>query len=233
MPSPATTHDVVVIGSRCAGAATAMLLARAGHDVVLVDRITHPRDTVSTHGLARGAVVQLARWGLLDPVLATGAPPVRRVTFGMDGSEIVRPVKTRAGIAHLLAPRRYALDALITDEARRAGALVVEGEQAVGLQRDDTGRVTGVTLQDRRGRNRDVGARFVVGADGLRSTIAELVRAPITQSFTSEASLFYVYVESPAWEGFEFHLAPSSFAGVFPTHDGQGCVWLCRPQALL
>ena len=67
-------HDVVVVGSRCAGAATAMLLARAGHDVVVVDRITHPSDTVSTHGLARGAVVQLSRWGLLDAVLATGRP---------------------------------------------------------------------------------------------------------------------------------------------------------------
>jgi 2-polyprenyl-6-methoxyphenol hydroxylase-like FAD-dependent oxidoreductase len=80
------SYEVIVIGSRCAGAATAMLLARVGHHVVLVDRAVVPSDTLSTHGLARGGVVQLCRWGLLDAVLASGAPPARRVTFGVDGS---------------------------------------------------------------------------------------------------------------------------------------------------
>ena len=56
------------------GAATALLLARAGHDVLLLDRASLPSDTTSTHALVRGGVVQLARWGLLDEVLASGAP---------------------------------------------------------------------------------------------------------------------------------------------------------------
>ena len=230
---PTERHDVVVIGSRCAGAATAMLLARAGHDVVLVDRITHPRDTLSTHGLARGAVVQLSRWGLLDEVLATGAPPARQVVFGVDGDEQTRAIKDRAGVDLLVAPRRYVLDALLTDAAQRAGALVYDGFTASGVLRDDAGRVTGVTVRDRCGRTSTLEAQYVVGADGLRSSIAAFVGAPIVESFSSDVALFYAYVESPSWDGYEFHLAPSSFAGVFPTHDGQACVWLCRPVHLL
>ena len=57
--------DVVVVGARCAGAATAMLLADAGHDVLVVDRASFPSDTVSTHVIARTGMVQLNRWGLL------------------------------------------------------------------------------------------------------------------------------------------------------------------------
>src|SRR6188472_4439626 len=75
------TADVVVVGARCAGAATALLLARSGLDVLLLDRAHLPRDTTSTHALSRGGVVLLQRWGLLDAVLESGAPPVRSVTF--------------------------------------------------------------------------------------------------------------------------------------------------------
>src|SRR5215218_9042004 len=98
MPSPhhhlhghhpaADGHQVVVVGARCAGAPTAMLLARQGHDVLVVDRASFPSDTLSTHALSRGGVVQLLRWGLLDAVLESGAPPVRTVTFRRaDGDE--------------------------------------------------------------------------------------------------------------------------------------------------
>lgn len=81
MPAHRHRHDVVVVGARAAGAATALLLARLGHDVVLVDRAVFPADTISTHQIARTGVVQLHRWGLLDAVLDSGAPPIRQVTF--------------------------------------------------------------------------------------------------------------------------------------------------------
>src|SRR6476620_3102339 len=83
-----TRHDVVVVGARCAGAATAMLLARAGHDVLAVDRAGFPSDVLSTHGLVRGGVVLLQRWGLLGAVLASGAPAVREVAFHRDGAAV-------------------------------------------------------------------------------------------------------------------------------------------------
>jgi 2-polyprenyl-6-methoxyphenol hydroxylase-like FAD-dependent oxidoreductase len=226
-------HEVVVVGSRCAGAATALLLTRAGHDVVLVDRAPQLTDTLSTHGLARGGVVQLSRWGLLDAVLATGAPPSRQVTFGIDGTLTVLPIKNRAGVDMLLAPRRHILDALLTDAARRAGAQVRHGLQATGVLRDSSGRVTGITTRDRHGASAELTGRYVVGADGLRSSIAQFVGTDIIESFTSDAAVYYAYVASPDWNGYEFHVAPSSFAGVFPTHDGQACVWLCRPTPLL
>ena len=108
--------DVVVVGARCAGAATAMLLARAGHDVVVADRATFPSDTLSTHAIARGGVVQLLRWGLLDAVVSSGAPEIRRVEFHTRAGSVVRTVKDRYGTDFLVAPRRHAgeleLDAL-------------------------------------------------------------------------------------------------------------------------
>jgi 2-polyprenyl-6-methoxyphenol hydroxylase-like FAD-dependent oxidoreductase len=93
MSTRRSTHDVVVVGARCAGAATAMLLARHGHDVVVVDRARFPSDTLSTHGILRSGVVQLSRWGLLGDVLASGAPPVRQVSFRVGAAEDVRTVK--------------------------------------------------------------------------------------------------------------------------------------------
>src|SRR4029453_18984932 len=72
MPDLRRRHDVVVVGARAAGAATALLLARQGHDVVLVDRAEFPADTVSTHQIARPGGALLHRWGLLPGVLARG-----------------------------------------------------------------------------------------------------------------------------------------------------------------
>src|SRR3954466_9827956 len=86
------SHDVVVVGARCAGAATAMLLAQAGVDVLVVDRAEFPRDTLSTHAIARGGVVQLDRWGMLERVVASGAPPIRSVSFHVSGDELVKDV---------------------------------------------------------------------------------------------------------------------------------------------
>ena len=111
-------HDVVIVGARVAGAATAMLLARLGHDVVAVDQASFPSDTVSTHAIARSGVVQLRRWGLLDAVLASGAPAIRQVTFHAGGESVSRMVKHKAGVDLVVAPRRYVLDTIIAAAAR-------------------------------------------------------------------------------------------------------------------
>jgi 2-polyprenyl-6-methoxyphenol hydroxylase-like FAD-dependent oxidoreductase len=87
-----------------------MLLARAGHDVVMVDRAELPADRTSTHALARGAVVQLSRWGLLEELLETGAPAIRQVSFHHGGTATRRTVKNSAGVELLLTSRRYVLD---------------------------------------------------------------------------------------------------------------------------
>jgi 2-polyprenyl-6-methoxyphenol hydroxylase-like FAD-dependent oxidoreductase len=112
-------HDVVIVGARAAGAATAMLLARLGHDVVAVDQASFPSDTVSTHSIARSGVVQLRRWGLLDAVLDSGAPAVRQVTFHVGGESVSRAIKHRAGVDLVVAPRRYVLATILAAAAQR------------------------------------------------------------------------------------------------------------------
>lgn len=226
-------HDVVVVGARCAGAAVARLLAGRGHDVVVLDRCDLPSDTLSTHGIARGGVVQLARWGLLDGVLASGAPAIRTVTFGMGGQETTRAVKDRAGVDLMVAPRRTVLDAILARAAVAAGAAVVTSTTVTDVVRDPRGRVVGVRARRRDGRDLTFLGHHVVAADGLRSTMAPRLGAVSRRTFTSDVSTYYAYVDQVPWRGYEFHVAPGALAGVFPTHDGQACVWLSRPTRLL
>src|SRR6187397_1375183 len=175
---PSSRYDVVVVGARCAGAATAMLLARAGQRVLMVDRGRYGTDTLSTHALMRGAVVQLHRWGVLPSVIAADTTPVRNAMFFYGAESVSVPIAPRDGIEALYAPRRYVLDRLLVDAAGAAGADIVYGVRVTGLQRCETGRVTGVVLEDESGRVERVASRVVVGADGLRSTLARLVTAP-------------------------------------------------------
>jgi 2-polyprenyl-6-methoxyphenol hydroxylase-like FAD-dependent oxidoreductase len=73
--------DVIVVGARCAGSPTAMLLALKGYRVLLVDRATFPSDTVSTHLVHPVGVEALSRWGLLERLIATGCPPIHTYDF--------------------------------------------------------------------------------------------------------------------------------------------------------
>jgi flavin-dependent dehydrogenase len=224
-------HDVVVVGARVAGSATAMLLARLGHDVAVVDQASLPSDTVSTHSIARSGVVQLHRWGLLDEVLDSGAPAIRQVTFNAGGESVSRTIKHKAGVDLLVAPRRYALDAILASAAQRAGAQVRPGVTVTGLRRDGRGRVVGVYGHDRAGAPVELGARWVVGADGLGSRVARSVGAAINELRPAGGATQYAYYTGIPWDGIEFFVAARSFAGVFPTHDGQACIWVCTPAA--
>jgi flavin-dependent dehydrogenase len=224
-------HDVVVVGARVAGSATAMLLARLGHDVVVVDQASFPSDTVSTHSIARSGVVQLHRWGLLDEVLDSGAPAIRQVTFNAGGESLTRPIKERSGVDLVVAPRRYVLDTILAGAAEHAGAEVRPGVTVTGLRRDGRGRVVGVHGHDRAGARIELGARYVIGADGLRSRVAGLVDAAITETGRAGGAAQYAYYAGVPWSGIEFFVAERSFAGVFPTHDGQACIWVCTPSA--
>jgi flavin-dependent dehydrogenase len=224
-------HDVVVVGGRVAGSATAMLLARLGHDVVVVDQASFPSDTVSTHSLARSGVVQLRRWGLLEEILDSGAPAIRQVTFNAGGDSVSRTIKHKAGVDLLVAPRRYVLDTILATAAERAGAEVRSDVTVTGLRRDGHGRVVGVSGHDHSGAPVEIGARHVVGADGLRSRVADLAGAAVNQAGRAGGATQYAYYAGSRWAGFEFFVAERSFAGVFPTHDGQACIWVCTPSA--
>ena len=226
-------YDVVVVGARCAGAATARLLAGMGHDVLMVDKTRLPSDTLSTHGLIRGGVVQLSRWGLLDRVLDSGAPAVTQVRFDIEGESKVRRIKQRAGVDMLVAPRRRVLDGLLADAAVEAGAELRTGVTATGLLRSDDGRVAGIVGRSAKGDRVELPARMVVGADGRGSRMAGYFGAETLEQHTSPCAVFYTYVTGLRSDTYEFHIAPDVFAGVFPTHDGAACVWLIRPTPLL
>jgi flavin-dependent dehydrogenase len=224
-------HDVVVVGGRVAGSATAMLLARLGHDVVVVDRALFPSDTLSTHSIARSGGVQLRRWGLLDEVLDSGAPAIRQVTFNAGGESVTRPIKHKAGVDLVVAPRRYVLDTIVATAAQRAGADLRTGVTVTGVRRDGHGRAVGVYGHDRAGAPIGIGARYVIGADGLGSRVARSIGAAINELRPGEGAAQYAYYAGIPWTGIEFFIAARSLAGVFPTHDGQACIWVCTPAA--
>jgi 2-polyprenyl-6-methoxyphenol hydroxylase-like FAD-dependent oxidoreductase len=229
--SDRSRHDVVIVGGRVAGAATAMLLARLGHDVVVVEQASFPSDTISTHAIARSGVVQLRRWGLLDAVLGSGAPAIRRVTFHALGESVTRPVKHKAGVDLVVAPRRYVLDTILAAAAGRAGAGVRTGVTVTGLRRDGDGRVAGIRGHDRAGAAVELRARYVIGADGLRSAVARLAGAAIKEARPAGGAAQYAYYAGIPWDGMELYVAERAFAGVFPTHGGQACIWVCTPSA--
>jgi flavin-dependent dehydrogenase len=224
-------HDVVIVGARAAGAATALLLARLGHDVRLVDHALFPSDTISTHQLARPGVVQLQRWGLLGDVLASGAPAIREVRFSAAGETICRTVKQSSGVDLLVAPRRQVLDTLLVDAAVDAGTTLSSGLTVTGVRHDSEGRVVGVHGQDRSGALVAIDAPYVVGADGLRSRIARAVGAPFTEQRPDGGAAQYAYYAGVPWQGIELIVAERALVGVFPTHDGEACVWITSPTA--
>src|SRR5215831_9006771 len=144
-------YDAVIIGARCAGAATALLLARSRAKVLVVDRQAYGSDTMSTHALMRGAVVQLKRWGLIPSVVAAGTPAIRSTTFHYGDEAIRIDIKPDHGVDCLFAPRRTVLDRLLVDAAREAGAEVRHGIALAALQFSSEARVIGATLRDASG----------------------------------------------------------------------------------
>ena len=225
-PTPAQNrYDVVVVGARAAGAATAMLLADSGMKVLLVDRSRYGVDTLSTHALMRGGVMQLHRWGLLEHIIDKGTPPVRSVSFTTDTSFTI-PIKMQHGVDALYAPRRTVLDPILVDAAARAGAEVRYGVTVSGVRRNYKGRVTGVVGRDEKGQGIHFDAGLVIGADGMRSTIAQRVGAPVVRSGTSATAVIYGYWRDLETTGYEWFFRPAAGAGIIPTNDGEACVFV-------
>lgn len=222
-------RDVVIVGARVAGAATAMLLARAGHRVFVVDRGRYGADTLSTHALMRGAVVQLHRWFVLPAIVAAGTPPVTHATFFYGDECVSVPIKPRDGIAALYAPRRYVLDQVLVDAARAAGADVRFGTRVRALLQSDTGRVTGVVIEDDTGHIERVEADIVIGADGLRSTVARLAGAEVYRAGQHATATMYGYWSGLKVTGYQWYFVPGLSAGAIPTNGGKTGVFVSLP----
>ncbi|OAI40429.1 hypothetical protein AYO38_01020 [bacterium SCGC AG-212-C10] len=212
-------YDVIVVGARCAGSPTAMLLARAGHRVLLVDRMTFPSDKLSTHYVQPPGVRCLEEWGLLDAVIAAGTPPIHTFTVFQGDDFLMAPPAD--GVAY--CPRRYLLDQILVDGAVAAGAefrpaftvtdVLFEGETVVGVA--GHGR-DGARVEER--------ARFVVGAEGHHSVVANAVKAEKYREVEALTGGYYSYWSGVELDGAEVHTSDRGGVLAFPTNGGQVCV---------
>jgi flavin-dependent dehydrogenase len=223
------SYDIVVVGARCAGAPTAMLAARRGYRVLLLDRSTLPSDTLSTHYIHATGLAHLRRWGLLDALAETGCPRIERMVHQVADVRLTAGVPADGTVTFGYAPRRRVLDGLLLSAAIEAGAQFTDGSEVINLLVTD-GRVHGVTYRDRAGRSRTVQARLVVGADGMRSTVARLAGAAVERADPVLKCTYYTY-----WSGvnvdFELYERSGRLVGALPTNDGLVLVGVCYPIA--
>jgi flavin-dependent dehydrogenase len=229
MDVTASAFDVIVVGARAAGAPTAMLLARKGYRILLLDRATFPSDTMSTHLIHAPGMELLQRWGLADPVVASGCPPVTAYRLDVGPFAIVGAPRGTTTAPHAFAPRRIILDAILVDAAVESGAELREGTSVDGLIVDD-GLVRGIRGRNGTGRRFEERARVVIGADGVHSSVARWVGAAITHEVPALEALYYAY-----WSGFptdgEFQLYQRGERGfgVIPTNDDLTAVVVTWP----
>lgn len=197
-PNACLEHaDVVIVGARIAGCAAAIALSRAGRRVVVLDRARFPSNTLSTHGFWPSAVSELSRLGALDRVLADGPPKVRSLLVHHLGHTLRKPFNPVDGFGYGLSVPRTHLDVALIETARDAGTDVRLRQRVTGLRRS-AGRVAGVRYAGPDGTEREIAAPLVIGADGRRSTVAELVGAAVPyRGSRNDRGFVYWYIDDP------------------------------------
>jgi flavin-dependent dehydrogenase len=221
--------DAIVVGARCAGSPTAMLLARAGYRVLLLDRAEFPSDTLSTHLIHQPGVAALARWGLLNRVSASGCPPLDQAVYEVADVRLEGCSRGVDGQRAAYAPRRRVLDAILVDGAVASGVEFRSRCSVSRLLHDDSGRVVGVA-GTHRGERFTERAPLVIGADGMRSRVAALCGAPYTARKPRFTCAYYAYWDDvPA--RFESYEGPGGWVVAMPTNDGATLVLTYFPQS--
>jgi flavin-dependent dehydrogenase len=211
-------YDAIVVGARCGGSPTAMLLARKGYRVLLLDRATFPSDTVSTHFVHAPGMAALERWGLRDALAASGCPVVRTYSFDFGPFTIAGSPRPSDGIDEAYCPRRQVLDTMLVHAAADAGADVREGFIVDEIVIED-GTVMGVRGRAAGGATVTAHAKVVIGADGRNSSIAKAVNAEQYNEKPAVGPAFYSYWSGVGSSGFEVHIREACGMAAFPTHD--------------
>jgi flavin-dependent dehydrogenase len=219
-------YDAIVVGARCAGSPTAMLLARAGSRVLLLDKATFPSDKLSTHYIQPSGVQCLEDWGLLDAVIATNAPPITSFAIYTGDTLLMQP--PMEGVAY--CPRRYLLDTILVDAAVAAGAELREGFKVDEIVMDGE-TVTGIVGHSRGGHPVREAARFVIGAEGHHSLVAKTVKAPVYREREVLTGGYYSYWSGVDLAGAEIYISDRGGVLAFPTNDGRVCIAAGRARA--
>lgn len=220
-------YDAIVIGARCAGSPTAMLLAEKGYDVLLLDRASFPSDTISTFIIKYPGVKQLDKWGLLEAVADTDCPPLRRYMADIGKASVSGNPPPKDGIP-MIAPRRYLLDDILVDAAVNAGVELRE-EFVVRDLLTEGERVTGIKGQPKDGSPVTEEARIVVGADGKNSLVARSVEAPTYDAHPAQAVYYYAFWPDLPVDGLEMFWRHHRFVLAIPTNDDLTCLAVGRP----
>jgi 2-polyprenyl-6-methoxyphenol hydroxylase-like FAD-dependent oxidoreductase len=221
-------YDVIVVGARCAGSPTALLLSRAGYKVLLVDKASFPSDKpLSTHLLIRPACAVLKRLGLLEPIKRTGVVSASEAFLDMHNprmSVIAQPPACD-GTDESLAPRRYLLDQILLEAALAAGA-ELRSECVLDALLFEDNRVVGARCHDlRTGTVFEESARIVIGADGLNSRVARSVNAPLTHYVPTQSGVFFGYFSDlPLGNRLHLFSREDRFLTAYPTNDGLSIV---------
>jgi flavin-dependent dehydrogenase len=220
-------YDVVIVGGRVAGASTALLLARAGLRVAVVERGRAGSDTVSTHALMRAGVLQLSRWGVLPELVAAGTPPIRHVAFHyVDGGDARVTLRPTPGVDALYAPRRHLLDRVLIEAAAASGADVRHDTPVMELLRDADGHVRGVRVPGADGREVPIRAGLTIGADGVGSLVAREAGARYLSRGRAASAILYRYVDQVPATGYVWSYGDGAAAGLIPTNAGETCVFV-------
>lgn len=226
-----TTFDVVIVGGRCAGSPLATFLKRAGLSVCVVDQAQFPSDTLSTHMFQISGIEVLQKLGVMDAVLASGAPPLTNCYMKFEGVDLSGQARLRAndpGLA-MLCVRRVSLDVHLVEKAREAGVDVRLHTRVTELVKNN-GRVTGVRVVSRNGKSYTIEADLVIGADGRNSLIARLAGARRYHVLPSERMSSWAYfrgVPQHVEPKLYYHRLGDDFVVAAPADDGLFLVALC------
>jgi flavin-dependent dehydrogenase len=215
-------YDIIIVGARCAGSPTAMLLARKEYRILLVDRASFPSDIMSSHFIHVPGVARLKRWGLLDEVVATNCPPIRSITLDLGPFSLTGYFPALDGVDAGYGPRRIVLDKILVDAAVEAGAELREEFTTEEVLLED-GRVTGIRGRTRNGTSVTEKARLVIGADGQHSLVARATGASKYHEKPGVTCAYYTYWSDVEVNGAELFPRENRFIVAFPTNDDLVC----------